>query len=104
VLEYSTQVEDDQLVFPQAAACGARMRQGGALAEGHDGLKCRAAGPCAPHAELKLRCQLKFADAGLDKGQNLFEDSASQKRRTFHQGNFSGVFYRAKALNQTVRR
>src|SRR6266851_4033262 len=42
VAEYNTQVQHDQLIFPQSFGRGPRMRQGGSLSEGNDRFKCRS--------------------------------------------------------------
>src|SRR3979490_1999616 len=42
VAEYNTQVQHDQLIFPQSFGGGARMRQGGSLSKCDDRFKCRS--------------------------------------------------------------
>src|SRR5882672_7432221 len=44
VAEYNTQVQDDQLIFPQSFGGGACMRKSGASPEGNDGFEGRSCG------------------------------------------------------------
>ena len=60
VAEYSTQVEDDQLVFLQALLGGLGMRQRGARPGGHDGLEGGRRCALAAHAVVDLGGQIQF--------------------------------------------
>lgn len=84
VVEYSTQVEDDQFIFPEYLGARPSMGQSRSTARSNNGVKRRAARALPPHTVLDLSDQLKLSLAGLDKGQDLFKSRQSQLSRLAH--------------------
>src|SRR5579864_3264389 len=100
VAEYSTQVQHDQFIFPQAPCGGPCVRVGGPLAKRHDGLKGRAGGPALPHLVFNLRGDLHLANAGLEQLEDAGDHLRSQDSSFAHLRDFLRLFARPQTFHQ----
>src|SRR5260370_3512165 len=97
--EYSTRIQHDQFIFPQAARGGPGVRQGCVPSKCHDSLKGRPLGALSPHFVVNLRPNLEFPNTGLEKRKDLLERFASQDSRPPHPVNFLGALNGPQALH-----
>src|SRR5258708_4672841 len=67
VAEYNTQVQHDQLIFPQSLGRGEGMRQGGSLSERNDRVKGRSRRASLSHLVFDLSCYLDFPNSGVQQ-------------------------------------
>ena len=67
VAEYNTQVQHDQLIFPQALGGGSRMRQRGSASPKRRSFRRRGHWRPLPHLILDLSADLRLADARPDQ-------------------------------------
>src|SRR5579863_7085640 len=84
VAEYSTQVEDDKLIFPQSLGGWTSMRECSALPEGDNGFQRRAVSSALAHLVFDLRGNLEFAHAGFQQIGGLHDNIARQDSRLSH--------------------
>ena len=88
VVEYSTQVEDDQFIFPEYFGTGPGVRQSRSAARSNNGVKRRAARALPPHSVLDLSDQLKLTNTRSNEGQDLFKGRQSKLSRLAHSSDF----------------
>src|SRR5881227_2508677 len=99
VAEYNTQVQHDQLIFPQSLASRPGVRQGRPVPKGNNGFKRRPRGSALAHLVFDLCHDLPFAHAGLQQADRKFHDLPCQDGRLAHLGQFSRVFAHSKPFH-----
>ncbi len=102
VAQYSTQVQHDQLVFPDLARRRTRMRQRGAWPGSHDRFKGFSGRSFPAHPVANLRSDFKFGDSRPNQANGLFHDLGAQSRGVPDSVNFKGVFDGAEAFDQAI--
>src|SRR5579862_160621 len=98
--QYSTLVNDDQLVFSDTFRGGVGVWEGGARAGGNDGIEGRAGGSGAAGEVVELGGEVEFGDAGADFGEKLFEYFGGEDCGGAHGGKFGGVLDGAEVGNE----
>src|SRR5438132_7588733 len=84
VAEYSTQVQHDQLIFPQSFGRGARVRQGGSFSKCNNRFKGRSRRAFFSHLIFDLCSHLKFPNSWFQQTNRLFDHLTRQDGRPSH--------------------
>src|SRR6266852_5795853 len=101
--EYSTQVQHHQFIFPQSFSGRPRMRIGGALAEGYDGLERRTGGASPAHLVFNLRAHLDLRDPRLQELQCAGKDVAGEVRGLAHLRDLAVILSLPQRLRLAIR-
>ena len=88
VAEYSTEVQHDQLVFPDSARRRTRMRQRRPRACRNNGLERLRRSPFSAHSVDDLSGDIKFGDSGPDQTDRFVHDFRSQAGSVSHPVDF----------------
>src|SRR5579864_8282489 len=100
--EYSTQVQYDQLVFPNSARRRTRMRQCRAWSAGHNGLE-RFPGSALPaHPVADLGSDVKFGDTGADQANRFLHHLGAQSCRIPNAIDLRGVLNGTQVFDKAV--
>src|SRR5271169_6417080 len=96
--QYSTQVQYDQLVFPDSARGRTRMWQRRARSRSHDGLEGLSGCALSAHPVSNLGSDVKFGDTGTDQPNCFLHNMGTQAGRVPDAFNLSGILNGAETL------
>src|SRR5580693_6320956 len=100
--QYSTQVQYDQLVFPDSARRGTRMRQRRARSRSHNGFKGLPGSAFSAHPVADLCGDVKFRDTGTDQTNRFLHDLGTETRRIPDSIDLRGILNRAETFDYAV--
>ena len=101
--EYSTQVQHDQLIFPQSFGRGARVRQGGSLPKCNNRFKGWSRRAFFSHLVFDLCSHLEFPNSRFQQTNRLFDHLTRQDGRPSHLRQLSSILAHSEALHLAHR-
>src|SRR5260370_5800750 len=99
VAEYTTQVQYDQLIFPQSFGGGAGVRQSGSFSESDYRFKCRPRRTSLSHLIFDLGSHFKFTDPRFQQLDGGLHDFPRQDGRPAHLHQFCRVLAHSETLD-----
>jgi len=104
VAEYNTQVQHDQLIFPQSLGRGASMRKRGPFSKSDDSFERRAGRSPLSHLVFDLGAYFKFSNAGFQHANRVLDHIVRQNSRSAHLRQFWSILAHPQAFDPARRR